>query len=394
MIINADSLHIPLASKSVQCVVTSPPYYYLRDYGVDGQFGLESSPEEYIHNMVLVFREVYRVLRDDGTLWLNIGDTYASGGRGGNYDYISGAGKDESIIDRSKRHSTRYGGGNAPSTGGIKPKDLIGIPWMLAFSLRTNGAASVETMLVVEKIRSALLEDYDTWESVPDKTRSVIERLDREWEDAHKGSWYLRSEIIWNKLNPMPESAKDRPTKSHEQIFLLSKSPRYYYDSAAIEEPAKYSNEERYARAKKGQKSNPGEHNNGIRVRKPAGWDTRQGAHGAFHRDGRAQDVEYTTTHSLVRNKRDVWSIATQPCELAHFATFPEKLVEPCILAGTKQGDIVFDPFSGSGTVERVAISLGRRSIGCELKFDYINSVARVRTTKIQRVLPCATEAE
>jgi len=344
MIINADSLHIPLASKSVQCVITSPPYLWLRDYGVDGQLGLEEAPEAYIEDMVRVFREVYRVLRDDGTLWLNVGDSYAGGGRGGNGKTITGKGKNESIIDRSKRHTPRWGGGNIPASGTIKEKDMIGIPWMLAFALRNDG-------------------------------------------------WYLRSEIIWHKLNPMPESVKDRPTKSHEQIFLLTKSPSYYYDSSAIEEPAKYSNEERYARAKSGQKSNPGQHNNGIRVRKPAGWDTRQGAHGAFHRDGRAQDVEYTTTHSLVLNKRDVWSIATQPCELAHFATFPEKLVEPCVLAGSRPGDIVFDPFSGSGTVERVAISLGRRSLGCELKFDYINLVARARTSEIQRVLPCAVEA-
>jgi len=380
MIVNANALHIPIADKSVQCVVTSPPYYLLRDYGVYGQIGLEQTPDEYIANMVAVFREVWRVLRDDGTLWLNVGDSYAGGTRGGNSDFITGKWKDKSIIDRGKRTLPRWGGGNVPATAGLKTKDLIGIPWRLAFALQSDG-------------------------------------------------WYLRSDIIWAKPNPMPESVTDRPTKSHEYLFLLTKSPCYYYDADAIKE---------------GVTGNAHAHGKGYgkKFADPGlGIKSNTSFMGAIHN---AIKDDLPTS----RNRRTVWTIATQPTKEAHFATFPEKLVEPCILAGTSErgccpkcgkpwkrviektghvnkredahvpnntpsktdstgwgptkraseiwipdciceaGEpvpcIVFDPFVGSGTVERVAIRLRRRSIGIDLNFNYINKIARIRTGELQ----------
>lgn len=306
MIANANSLHLPIASNSVKCCVTSPPYYGLRDYGVDGQLGIEHTPEEYVANLVLVFREVWRVLKDDGTIWVNLGDSYAGGRRGGNSNFITGKGKDASIIDRSKRNSTRWGGGNAPATNGLKPKDLIGIPWMVAFALRADG-------------------------------------------------WYLRSDIIWSKPNPMPESVTDRPTKSHEYLFLLTKSAWYYYDADAIKEETKWVGDPR------------------------AGY-------GRIHYRGKRQGKNGTGQENFVsidpegRNKHSVWIIATQPTSYAHFATYPEKLVEPCILAGSKPGDYILDPFSGSGTTGRVAICNGRKYIGCELNFKYISEISKRRT--------------
>lgn len=350
-VINADALHLPIASKTVQCVVTSPPYYGLRDYCVDGQIGLEQSPDEYVANLVAAFREVWRVMKDDGTLWVNLGDSYAAGGRGGNSDVITGKAKNASKIshwtpNKSKRIDQghgRWGGGNLPATNGLKPKDLIGIPWRVAFALQADG-------------------------------------------------WYLRSDIIWSKPNPMPESVTDRPTKAHEYLFLLAKSQKYFYDADAIREDGKWSTEERKARVKPEHKSIPDEKKNGIRQCKPAGWDTRQGAHGSFHRSGRAEDIEYTLSHSITRNKRSVWEIATQPTSYAHFATYPEKLVEPCILAGSRPGDLVLDPFSGSGTTGRVAIRHNRRYIGTELNFSYIADITPIRLT-VQPVLCEAADA-
>lgn len=324
MIMNANALHLPIADKSVQCVVTSPPYYGLRDYGISGQLGLESTPGEYVNNLILVFREVWRVLKDDGVLFLNLGDSYSTSG--------SGRGDiGRKITD--KVTTTKAMGKRIYRSAisiGLKSKDLIGIPWMVAFALRADG-------------------------------------------------WYLRQDIIWSKPNPMPESVTDRCTKSHEYIFLLTKSARYYCDMEAIKEPGVWSVETRKANANENQKSFPDSKRNGIRQRKPAGWDTRQGAHGAFHREGRAEDIEYTTTTALTRNKRSVWSIATQPMPMAHFATYPEKLVEPCILAGSRPGDLVLDPFAGSGTTLRVAIRHGRKAIGCELNFKYISEIAPIR---------------
>jgi len=321
-ILQGDSLEVlkTLPAESIQMCVTSPPYYGLRDYGVDGQIGLEADPEEYIAKLVAVFAEVRRTLKPDGVLWVNIGDSYAGSGKGG-----------QSEQKRSDNWQPKYG--NKGFLYGLKPKDLIGIPWLLAFALRADG-------------------------------------------------WYLRSDIIWSKPNPMPESVTDRPTKSHEYIFLLSKSAKYYYDAEAIKEAAKYSIDERIARVNENHKSIPDNKKNVIRQRKPAGWDTRQGAHGAFHREGRAQNIEYTTTHVLNRNKRSVWTVATQPFKQAHFATFPPDLIKPCILAGSREGDTVLDPFAGSGTTGMVAEQYGRNSVLIELNPEYIEMI-KIRTAQI-----------
>ncbi|MBM0416270.1 DNA-methyltransferase [Aeromonas veronii] len=284
---------------SVNCCVTSPPYFGLRDYGVDGQIGLEQTPEEYVAKMVEVFREVRRVLRDDGTLWLNIGDSYANGGR---------KTRDHDSKLPARHLSTRPDDGD-----GVKPKDLIGIPWMLAFALRADG-------------------------------------------------WYLRQEIIWHKPNPMPESVKDRCTKAHEQIFLLSKSPRYHFDNEAMQEPA--TTEPRGSSHSFSRKTAttppPGS---------PANFRENRDA------------VQYAGT----RNRRSVWSVATRPYRGAHFATFPPELIEPCILAGCPAGGVVLDPFGGSGTTAGVAVAHGRKAIICELNPEYgklvhdrVNSIASI----------------
>jgi DNA modification methylase len=289
MILNADALHIPLASKSVHCIVTSPPYYGLRDYGVPGQLGLEPTPEEYIANMVQVFREARRVLRDDGTLWVNIGDSYngSAPNKTGNNGFNDG---------RTNR-SSRFGNGGID---GLKPKDLIGIPWMLAFALRADG-------------------------------------------------WYLRSEIIWHKPNPMPESVTDRPTKAHEQVFLLSKSARYWYDAEAVREES-----------------------SGLTGGKFGGGDS---AVGRLRNDAERE----RPADNGFRNARSVWTIATQPTPFAHFATMPEKLAEKCILAGCPRGGIVLDPFFGSGTTGIVATKNGRRFVGLDLSFVYLSTIAKKR---------------
>jgi DNA modification methylase len=279
-----------------QMCVTSPPYFGLRDYGHVGQLGLEQTPEQYISAMVEVFRCVRDVLSDDGTLWLNIGDSYArqAGNEESKYatKHTLSTGQralyDNNIIPAKK---------NKPPPG-LKAKDLIGIPWMLAFALRADG-------------------------------------------------WYLRQDIIWHKPNPMPESVRDRCTKAHEYIFLLSKSERYFFDSEAIKEPS----------------VDPESHK-GMRKRsadKRAGdpyFATKVGDH--------AVGKTYPT-----RNKRDVWSVAVRPYKGAHFATFPSALIEPCILAGSRSGDIVLDPFMGSGTTAAVAKQHGRQYLGCELNEDY-----------------------
>lgn len=325
-IYNGDSLEVlkQLPAESVQMCVTSPPYWGLRDYGVDGQIGLEKTPEEYVDKLVAVFREVRRVLKKDGVCFVNLGDTYSA-----HKDCKSTSQTLAKNSSRENAHVIEKGlsvsrNSQVLKSIGLKNKDLVGIPWMTAFALRADG-------------------------------------------------WYLRQDIIWSKPNPMPESVKDRCTKSHEYIFLLSKSAKYFWDQKAIKEEAKYSTEDRKSQSNiENQKYYPTKEHNGIRQRKPAGWDTRQGAHGAFHREGRAPDVEYTATHSLTRNKRSVWTVATQPCKEAHFATFPEKLIEPCILAGSRIGDIVLDPFGGSGTTGRVAKRLNRKAVLIELNPTYI----------------------
>jgi DNA modification methylase len=268
-----------------QMCVTSPPYFGLRDYGVEGQIGLEQTPDEYVAAMVEVFRCVRDVLADDGTLWLNIGDSYAASGAGGN-----------PAESKHKKQATNVGslkrGRKAPDA--LKPKDIIGIPWMLAFALRADG-------------------------------------------------WYLRQDIIWHKPNPMPESVRDRCTKSHEYVFLLSKSERYFFDSEAMKEPA----------------AQP------VRKRADRFGGNKYTGKTTMHSDGSI------FTGSEMRNRRSVWTVATRPYKGAHFATFPPALIEPCILAGSRFGDVVLDPFMGSGTTAAVALQHKRQYLGCELNPEY-----------------------
>lgn len=287
-----------LPDKSIHCCVTSPPYYGLRDYGVDGQVGLEVTPAEYVGRMVEVFREVKRVLRDDGTLWLNLGDSYAMkfGGGKGRKSGTTKAAVDE--IEKPPRE--------IPS--GLKPKDLVGIPWMVAFALRADG-------------------------------------------------WYLRQDIIWHKPNAMPESVTDRPTKAHEYIFLLSKSQRYYYDFEIIKEPTITRDNSYRDRDDSKLNNTPGR--------------TRMGG--------------LKTNNYEMRNKRSVWTVPTKPFSEAHFAVFPPKLIEPCILAGCPVGGIVLDPFMGSGTTALVAFEHGRNYLGIELNPEYIKLAnRRLERRKIQ----------
>lgn len=278
-----------LPDESVHCVVTSPPYWGLRDYGVDGQLGLEPTPEEYVANMVEVFREVRRVLRDDGTLWLNLGDSYANDGKWGG----SSGGKHATALHGNT------GIGRQKVTTGLKPKDLVGIPWRVAFALQADG-------------------------------------------------WYLRSDIIWSKPNPMPESVRDRPTKAHEYVFLLSKDERYHYDADAIAEEATHAG----------------------RVVKATGGDAKNAAMGRYGQT-RTGFVERDNKVGDTRNARSVWTIATKPFPGAHFATFPPELAERCILAGCPKGGTVLDPFAGSGTTGMVATGHGRHAVLIELNPDY-----------------------
>ena len=298
-----------LEPESAHCVVTSPPYWGLRDYGIDGQLGLESTPEAYVASMVAVFREVRRVLRDDGTVWLNLGDSYYGSGKG--------------PTQATGYHSKMSGSGNWPTRGiytqadGYKGKDLVGIPWMVAFALRADG-------------------------------------------------WYLRSDIIWSKPNPMPESVTDRPTKSHEYLFLLSKKERYYYDHVAVREAAVGQNAHDSTGtgyAAPGQTPQSGNR----RTDKQRGHSRR---HAGFNDRWDAMSKE--EQGALGRNLRSVWTIATRPYPGAHFATFPEKLVEPCVKAGSPVGGVVLDPFGGSGTTGKVAQALGRRAVLIDLNGDYL----------------------
>lgn len=275
--------------------VTSPPYFGLRDYGADGQIGLEETPDQYIERLVAIFREVRRVLKDDGTLWLNIGDSYAD-----------------------------------KAAGAAKRKDLNGIPWLLAFALRSDG-------------------------------------------------WYLRADIIWHKPNTMPESAKDRPTRAHEYIFLLSKSPDYFYNAEAIKEPAA---------------GFPGSENPNARRR--GNTKTFRGGNAYTHNQAAENSASVEReSHGLVpnetgkRNRRTVWTIATRPYKGAHFATFPEELVRPCILAGSRPGDTILDPFCGSGTTGAVAIQESRDFIGIEINPEYSEmSEQRIRAAAQEGATP------
>jgi DNA modification methylase len=289
---------------SVRTCVTSPPYWGLRDYGNDGQLGNEATPQEFVENLCQVFDEVWRVLADDGTVWVNLGDSYngAAPNRSGANGFNDGR------TNRDKRFSV---GG----VQGLKPKDMVGIPWRFAFAMQDR-------------------------------------------------AWYLRQDIIWSKPNPMPESVTDRCTKSHEYIFLFSKQPKYFFDHEAIQEPALHSGD-------------------------------RRAGQGRLEYDGKRQGEKGTGQEAFVsikefRNKRSVWNVGVASFKDAHFAVYPPALIEPCIKAGSAEGDTVLDPFSGSGTTGEVALKLGRNYIGCELNPDY----ARLSEKRITEALGMFADVE
>ena len=328
-----------LEPEIVQCCVTSPPYFGLRDYGVEGQIGLEETLLEYVENMVRVFEAVRIVLRKDGVCYVNLGDSYNANYRGG--------GSDSSTAKQlSNAGSIAFMATTKKAIENIKPKELIGIPWRVAFALQDAG-------------------------------------------------WWLRQDIIWQKKNPMPESVRDRCTKAHEYIFMLTKAARYFYDAEAIAEPASW---------------------DPLDTKFPDGWDTGPGGHGAFHRNGREKGKKNswkgskfhtgkTAEHQLgrssanrdrslprnrngitgsledftgeTRNRRSVWTINTKPFKEAHFATFPPELPETCIKAASREGDIILDPFAGAGTTLVVAKKLGSRAIGIELSEKYCEMIVR-----------------
>ena len=276
---------IPTITEPIQMCVTSPPYYGLRDYGgEENQIGQEGSPEEFIDQLVEVFKKVRDVMVDDGTLWVNMGDTY--------YNYRSDGNYPKQTVSKTNQDLPNFSPARGNKLKGLKSKDLIGVPWLLAFALRKDG-------------------------------------------------WYLRQDIIWHKPNPMPESVKDRCTKSHEYIFLLSKSKNYYYDNEAIKEPAK-------------------------------DWGTRDRTNGKYHNKGTGLSPHTGLSKSYpTKNKRSVWTVTSKPYKEAHFATYPPDLIEPCIKAGSRKGDIILDPFMGSGTTAMVSKQLDRHFIGCELHESY-----------------------
>jgi DNA modification methylase len=307
-----DALNVlkAMPDQSINTCITSPPYWGLRDYGVDGQLGLEPTPAEYVANLVEVFREVRRVLRDDGTLWLNLGDSYASVHTGGQKSAKSTVGSNMPGVQEIRQPKAN------PQEYGLKDKDLVGIPWRVALALQADG-------------------------------------------------WYLRSDIIWHKPNALPESVKDRPTKAHEYIFLLSKSRKYYYDADSIKEPSSdlEKSKKRYEKPFGGKKAEELLKTDQVHTR----------TIGMREFDGK-------------RNKRTVWTVPTRPFPEAHFATFPPDLIEPCVLAGCPIGGVVLDPFVGSGTTLLVATRNHRRSIGIELNPDYIK-IAERRLKQVQMKL-------
>ncbi len=295
-----------METESIDCCVTSPPYYNLRDYGIEGQIGLETTPDEYISKLVDVFREVRRILKKDGTLWLNIGDSYAGSGKGKKDTHTRNMGNKGTLNNSALQGNFR--------NEVIKPKDLIGIPWLLAFALRADG-------------------------------------------------WYLRQDIIWSKSNCMPESVRDRCTRSHEYIFLLSKSRKYYYDSEAIMEKA-VTSDRSFPRGSKGTFTP----NTGRRKQEEFGNRRYTGFNERY----------FAKVSPLKRNKRDVWNVPTCGFKGAHFAVFPEKLIEPCVLAGCPNGGTVLDPFCGSGTTGVAAAKNNRKFVGIELNPEYAD-LARKR---------------
>ncbi|MDR1529003.1 MAG: site-specific DNA-methyltransferase [Burkholderiales bacterium] len=308
----------------VNCIITSPPYFALRDYGVTGQIGLENNVDDYINNIVSVFDLCRQLLIDDGVLLVNLGDSYSGSGKGRNKD---GQWNDKTQGSIQETNKGSVLGRLSRATEALPPKNLYGVPWRVAFALQATG-------------------------------------------------WILRQDIIWSKPNPMPESVKDRCTKSHEYLFLLSKNTKYYFDIDAIKEDAL--THEAYPK----------------KQHVPSGWDTGNGSHDKLtgrYASGKchaAPELLNKTKSNAIykntetRNKRSVWTIPTQAYSGAHFATFPEALVEPCILAASRVGDIVYDPFFGSGTVGQVAQNLGRRWIGCEINPEYA-TLQRERTAQM-----------
>lgn len=321
----------------VQCIVTSPPYWGLRDYGVDGQIGLEPTLQEFIANLVEVFELCRQLLADDGTCWVNMGDSYASTG-GSGFQGMHGERADRGFTQGNILKNT------VPKTG-LKPKNLVGQPWRLAFALQDAG-------------------------------------------------WWLRQDIIWSKPNPMPESVTDRCTKSHEYLFLLTKSERYYFDQGAILEPVSPNTHARLSQNVQAQigsvRANGGTKTNGPMkaVGRGVGWghgtDADQRNRGRIKNNDSFNDA--MAIMPGMRNKRSVWNIPTESFSGAHFATFPCALVEPCIMAGSRVGDIVFDPFLGSGTVAQVAQRLGRQWAGCELNPKYVELITQ-RTQQLGMAL-------
>lgn len=354
----------------VNCCVTSPPYWGLRDYGtaqwkggdpgcdhkvssggpsqlegasqrgrsdvyrgncpkcgavrIDNQIGLEKTPEEYVGKMVTIFREVRRVLRDDGTLWLNLGDSFASG-KGTCYNPGGNTSSFNVHLKAANVHPLDRGNKSTLAKSGLKPKDLVGIPWRVAFALQADG-------------------------------------------------WYLRQDIIWHKPNPMPESVTDRCTKAHEYIFLLAKSQKYYYDAEAIKEAARFRED-----ARPFGKRDSGEHGQSGKKYIPShGKWSKEGKQSSGRRiidnvkHARAVGADHDSPFGCTRNKRSVWTVNTKPFPDAHFAVFPPDLIEPCILAGSPKGGIILDPFMGSGTTAIVSLRHDRKYIGIELNPEYI----------------------
>jgi site-specific DNA-methyltransferase (cytosine-N4-specific) len=318
-----------LEAGSVQSIVTSPPYFGLRDYGMVGQLGAETSVHEYVANMVALFAELRRVLADDGTLWLNLGDSYSSAGG------KTGVGVKARVGNTLKQRDSRTRpASDAPA------KNLLGIPWRVAFGLQADG-------------------------------------------------WILRSDIIWHKPNPMPESVTDRPTKSHEYMFLLSKSPKYFYNAAAIAEPVTDSTVARLSQDVSGQRgssrANGGGKSNGTMKAVGAGswrdreYDQSMLPEGMQQSGKKGRPRGSVDTGGDTRNARTVWSIPTVPFGEAHFAVYPPELIRPCILAGSRPGDTILDPFSGSGTTGMVATQEGRKYVGIDLNSDYLDLSLRTR---------------
>jgi DNA modification methylase len=322
-----------LPDNSIQCCVTSPPYWNLRDYGIDDQLGLEETPEKYVEHMIQVFKEVKRVLTLDGTLWLNIGDSYAAASKN----------RSKEQHDAKSTLEGRKNGGcliqKSKITGNLKSKDLVGIPWMLAFALRNDG-------------------------------------------------WYLRQDIIWSKPNPMPESVTDRCTKSHEYIFLLSKSQKYYYDADSIKQPLKDTSITRLSQNIENQNGSnrvPGKTNGNMKAVRPHGivrdrlldYNSKEKILRPNTKRGVFKNEHLIQGPNEKANKRSVWEVCTESFSEAHFATFPQKLIIDCIKAGSREKDIILDPFFGAGTTGIVAKKLNRNFIGIELNSEYIKIAER-----------------